>query len=189
VGSWPEKAEEGSIVDSVADAALRRPKVLSVAATVGEARVALADDHVHAMPVVDGATLLAVVERADLEDVPDPTPAALVGRLADRTVAPDADLATTWAGMAAQGRRRLAVVDGHGRLVGMLCLKRSGRGFCSAADVASREADRRGPEAGVAGAGDTGALAGAPTADAALNPPPPSERSTVEPGLGSPRKE
>ncbi|NMO93659.1 CBS domain-containing protein [Actinomycetospora sp. TBRC 11914] len=139
-------------MDSVADAALARPKVLSAAASVGEARAALADDHVHAMPVVEAGVLLAVVERGDLEGVPDPTPAALVGRLAGRTVSPSADLATTWAGMAADGRRRLAVVDDDGRLVGLLCLKRHGRGFCSAADVAAREADRR-SASGAAGAG------------------------------------
>ncbi len=128
---------------TVAAAALRRPKVLGAAATVGEARAALADDHVHALLVVDGGVLLAVVEREDLEGLPDPTPAALVGRLAERTVAPDADLAATWAGMAAQGRRRLAVVDDRGLLVGLLCLKRSGRGFCTPADVAARARDPR----------------------------------------------
>jgi len=37
------------------------------------------------------------------------------------------------------GRRRLAVVDGEGRLVGLLCLKASGSGFCSNEDVASRK--------------------------------------------------
>jgi CBS-domain-containing membrane protein len=129
--------------DTVADAVLRRPKVLPAAATVGQARAALADDHVHAMPVVDAGVLLAVVERADLEGVPDATPAALVGRLEGRTVDPDADLTTTWAGMAAEGRRRLAVVDAQWVLLGLLCLKRHGRGFCSAADVVAREADRR----------------------------------------------
>lgn len=131
---------------TVAAAALRRPKVLPAAATVGQARAALADDHVHAMPVVEAGVLLAVVERADLEGVPDATPAALVGRLAGRTVAPTADLASTWAGMAAEGRRRLAVVDTDGALLGLLCLKRHGRGFCSATDVAAREADRGGPK-------------------------------------------
>jgi CBS domain-containing protein len=138
-----ERPAEPGDRDTVAAAALRRPKVLPAAATVGEARTALADDHVHALLVVDGGLLLAVVEREDLEGVPDPTPAALVGRLAERTVAPDADLSTTWAGMAARGRRRLAVVDERGLLVGLLCLKRSGRGFCSAADVAARARDPR----------------------------------------------
>jgi hypothetical protein len=142
--------------DTVADAVLRRPKVLPAAATVGQVRAALADDHVHAMLLVEAGVLLTVVERADLEGVPDSTPAALLGRLEDRTVSPDADLTSTWAGMAAEGRRRLAVVDAHGGLLGLLCLKRHGRGFCSAADVAARDADRRRSE--VAGAAEpTGA--------------------------------
>jgi CBS domain-containing protein len=132
-------AEHGTIADAV----LRRPKVLPAGATAGDARAVLADDHVHAALVVDRGVLLAVVERPDLESVADATPAALVGRLAGRTVAPDADLAATWADMAAQGRRRLAVVADDGTLVGLLCLKRSGRGFCSAADVAARERDRQ----------------------------------------------
>jgi CBS domain-containing protein len=123
-----ERPAEPGDRDTVAAAALRRPKVLPAAATVGEARTALADDHVHALLVVDDGLLLAVVEREDLEG---------------RTVAPDADLSTTWAGMAARGRRRLAVVDERGLLVGLLCLKRSGRGFCSAADVAARARDPR----------------------------------------------
>ncbi|MHC1558325.1 CBS domain-containing protein [Actinomycetospora sp. C-140] len=122
---------------------LRRPKVLPAAATVADARAVLADDHVHAALVVDGGVLLAVVERGDLDpSVPEAMPAALVGRLAGRTVGPDADLDATWSAMAAQGRRRMAVVDGDGVLLGLLCLKRSGRGFCSDADVAARAADR-----------------------------------------------
>ncbi|GLZ49187.1 hypothetical protein Acsp06_53720 [Actinomycetospora sp. NBRC 106375] len=122
---------------------LRRPKVLPASATVADARAVLADDHVHAALVVDGGVLLAVVERGDLDpSVPAAMPAALVGRLAGRTVGPDADLDATWSEMAARGRRRMAVVDGDGVLLGLLCLKRSGRGFCSDADVAARAADR-----------------------------------------------
>jgi CBS domain-containing protein len=130
-----------TVTGSVADAMRRRPKVLPVTTTVGEARDALADDHVHALLLLDDEVLVAVAERADLADVPAETPATCVGRLAGRTVAPTADLTTTWAGMTAAGRRRLAVVDARGRLVGLLCLKRSGRGFCSDADVAARAAD------------------------------------------------
>jgi hypothetical protein len=36
------------------------------------------------------------------------------------------------------GRRRLAVTSEDGRLLGLLCLKASGRGFCSDEDVAAR---------------------------------------------------
>jgi CBS domain-containing protein len=127
---------------TVGDVALRRPKVLAATTTVGEAREAFADDHVHALLVGASNLLHAVVDRVDLPGVADATPAATLGRLAGRTVAPGADLAATWADMMARGRRRLAVVDADGGLVGLLCLKRSGRGFCSETDVAARARDR-----------------------------------------------
>jgi hypothetical protein len=46
--------------------------------------------------------------------------------------------------MRAQSTRRLAVVDGTGRLVGLLCLKRTLDGFCSDADVRARAVERGG---------------------------------------------
>jgi hypothetical protein len=45
--------------------------------------------------------------------------------------------------LVATGQRRLAVVDRAGTLLGLLCLKRTGDGFCSDRDVASRAAARR----------------------------------------------
>jgi hypothetical protein len=44
--------------------------------------------------------------------------------------------------MRASGRRRLAVTSDDGTLVGLLCLKASGNGFCSDGDVASRRLGR-----------------------------------------------
>ncbi|MBN9748143.1 hypothetical protein DMP23_44855 [Amycolatopsis sp. A1MSW2902] len=124
---------------TVGEAMLRAPKVLDVSATVDEVRALFADDHVHAALVVSGGTLLSVVERPDLDGQPDALPAYRAGQLTGRVVAPEADLYATWLGMS---RRRLAVVDASGRLLGLLCLKRSGRGFCSDADVAARAQDR-----------------------------------------------
>jgi hypothetical protein len=40
--------------------------------------------------------------------------------------------------MTATGRRRAAVVSDDGRLLGLLCLKASRAGFCSAQDVRAR---------------------------------------------------
>ncbi|GAA4915925.1 CBS domain-containing protein [Actinomycetospora succinea] len=125
---------------TVADAMLRRPKVCEPSTTVGQARAMFADDHVHAVLVVADDVLLAVVERADLEGAPDHAPAGERGRLLGRVVGPDADLHETWHAMTG---RRLAVVDTQGRLLGLLCLKRHGRGFCSLEDVAARERERR----------------------------------------------
>ncbi|MEJ2889667.1 CBS domain-containing protein [Actinomycetospora aeridis] len=124
----------------VADAMLRRPKVCEPSTTVGQARRMFGDDHVHALLVVAADVLLAVVERADLEGAPDAAPAARCGQLGDRVVGPDADLHETWHAMTG---RRLAVVDVRGHLLGLLCLKRSRRGFCTAEDVAARERERR----------------------------------------------
>jgi len=127
-------------------AAVRHP----TSVTVGELRRYFLDLHVHAaLLVTDDGRLDAVVERADLDggltgDAPvegcDDDPAAPRGRLVGRIVAPDAAIEDVYRGMRASGRRRLAVVDSENRLLGLLCLKRSGRGFCTAVDVASRVA-------------------------------------------------
>jgi len=130
---------------AVGDAMIRAPKTLPPTATVGEVRRFFEDDHVHAALVVDDGRLLAVVERADLvESIPPERSAAGTGRLEGRTVAPDAALAPVWDRMRDEGRRRLAVVDERGRCLGLLCLKRSGRGFCSDADVEDRRREREG---------------------------------------------
>lgn len=126
---------------TVADAMLTMPKLLGPETSVGQARSAFGDDHVHALLIVaDGGTLLSVVYRSDLDRlIPDGESAAAVGSLHGRTTLPDADLAEVFASMMRSGQRRLAVVDRPGsRIRGLLCLKRSHRGFCSDADVCSR---------------------------------------------------
>lgn len=127
---------------TVADAHLRTPKVHGPDVSVGAARVFFLDGHVHALLLVDRGVLVAVVERADLDGAPDGARARPLGTLADRVAAPDDDLEQTRLAMARRAQRRLAVVDADGALLGLLCLKRHGRGFCSAADVAARDADR-----------------------------------------------
>lgn len=114
------------------------PKVCPVDTSVAQARALLADDHVHALLIVDAGVLRAVVERPDLAGAPPGDPARAYGRLPGRVVGAQDDLAATWRAMVADGRRRLAVVDPDGRLLGLLCLKRSGRGFCSEDDVEAR---------------------------------------------------
>ncbi|GAA4559458.1 hypothetical protein GCM10023175_67420 [Pseudonocardia xishanensis] len=93
----------------------------------------------HAVLIVAEGLLRAVVHR---EDVHEPAPAEQLawrlGALRDRIVSPDEDLEAVRTRMLDAGVRRLAVVDEGGRLLGLLCLKRSHRGFCSAADVAAR---------------------------------------------------
>lgn len=128
---------------SVGYAMLATPKVLAASARVDEVQALFEDDHVHAALLVDDAgRLVAVVEPADLVDREGFTRAAFVGGLHDRTVRADAGAGVTWWAMRHSGRRRLAVVDDDGRLLGLLCLKASGRGFCSAADVEARRQER-----------------------------------------------
>jgi CBS domain-containing protein len=127
---------------TVADAMIHFPKTCRPDTTVDQARLAFADDHVHALLVTENDRLLAVVERPDLVGAPAASRARPLGGLAGRTVPPEADLIGVRRDMSATGRRRLAVVDDHGRLLGMLCLKRSGYGFCSDAGVLARAAER-----------------------------------------------
>ncbi len=134
----------------VSAAMLRDPKVLGPATTVAQVRAFFEDDHVHAALLVDGGRLLSVVERPDLAGAPPGSPAATVGRLPGRTTRGDADLALTWEAMTALARRRLAVVDSRGDFLGLLCLKRSGRGFCTEADVRARREDRSAVSSGTA---------------------------------------
>lgn len=124
----------------VLDAVVTRPTTCRPETTVAQARALFADDHVHALLVVDGSQLLAVVERADLDRSDGPV--RPLGRLAGRTVGPGADLHRTHQLLLREGRRRMAVVDEGGRLLGLLCLKRHGRGFCSDDDVRARAEER-----------------------------------------------
>jgi CBS domain-containing protein len=122
----------------VADVMVRYPKLCGTDTTVGQARAQLADDHVHALLVTQDGVLVAVVEREDLAGASPEEPLWLLGRLGDRVVGVDDDLAVVAREMNERGRRRLAVVDGGGRLAGLLCRKRSGRGFCSDDGIAAR---------------------------------------------------
>lgn len=123
----------------VEEAILTCPAVHRPSTTVGELRRFFADEHVHMALLVEGDRLLAAVEPQDLEDDhPEDTPAVVVGSLAGRTVAPDDLLSVVLESMRRSGRRRLAVTDGDGRLLGLLCLKASGRGFCSDEGAGSR---------------------------------------------------
>jgi predicted transcriptional regulator len=111
--------------------------------TIRELRAFLADEHVHMALLVDGEELVGTVEAADLvTDLGDRAPAREVAVLDGRTVEPELDLADALEWMTTVDRRRLAVVTGDSRLVGLLCLKSSGRGFCSDEDVSARHRDR-----------------------------------------------
>lgn len=123
---------------------VKYPKTVSPESPVVEIRAQLEDDHVHMVLVVaaDGR-LVTTIERSDLSSVVSKSTAARdLGSLIDRTVAPWDSLNAANAALKRGRRRRLAVVDDLGTLVGLLCLKPSGSGFCSDEGIRARAADR-----------------------------------------------
>lgn len=129
----------------VLDAMLTRPRTHPPGLTVGEARAVLADSHVRLLLLVDGRRLLGALDRDDLAPVAladGARPALALAGLAGRTVRAHAPLDDVRTEMRATGRRRLAVLDDDGLLVGLLCLKASATGFCSDAGVAARARER-----------------------------------------------
>ncbi len=124
---------------TVAEVMVRRPKVLPADATLGQVRAAFEDDHVHMVLLTRGTVLCGTVLRCDVPAAaPDALEALPHARLTGRTIPPTApaDAALRW--LVARQQRRLAVVDDHGELLGLLCLKASGTGFCSDLGVAER---------------------------------------------------
>ena len=125
--------------DTAAAAMVTRPKVHPPSATAGELRAFFADEHVHVALLVEDCELVGTVERADLAvPMPDDAPASELASLEGRTIDADVPLRDALTAMRLGGRRRLAVTDADGELLGLLCLKASGRGFCSDEDVAAR---------------------------------------------------
>jgi CBS domain-containing protein len=129
---------------TVADAMVTHPAVHPPWTTVGEVRAHFEDEHVHMTLIVHAGKLLGLVERSDLAATTDDgSPALAVARLDGRTLAPEVPLAEAREVMREAGLRRLAVTTGDSTLVGLLCLKASGRGFCSDDDVAARRQGAR----------------------------------------------
>lgn len=127
----------------VRDAMMLRPKTIPAAATVGDLRAVFASDHVHMALLTDGDRLVSSVDRDDVaQELADHFPARLLGRLSGRVVSDDTPLCVAKGLLDATSRRRLAVVDGQDRLLGLLCLKRTRNGFCSDRDVESRARER-----------------------------------------------
>lgn len=130
--------QAGPVPFAVRDAMVTRPKTCSVTTTVAQAHRMFDDDHVHTLLLVHGERLITVVDRIDLAGRAGHQPAAQFGSTAGRLTAPEADLETVFRQMIDRSVRRLAVVDGSDNLLGLLCLKRTLRGFCSDEDVLAR---------------------------------------------------
>jgi predicted transcriptional regulator len=132
------------VAGAVAEAMITGPATHAPSATVAELRAFFRDDHVHMVLLVDQGKLLGTVERPDLAPHLTADTAALsIMRLDGRTTAPDAPLPDVLASMKRDGRRRLAVTSTDHTLVGLLCLKAGGSGFCSDSDVWSRRSPER----------------------------------------------
>jgi len=137
------------LLRTAAEAMVTTPTRHPLSVTVGEIREFFRDDHVHAALIVSPAGYLeAVVERDDVAECQAlDAAAAPLGRLAGRTVPAEASLAEVRRAMTAAGRRRAAVTDADGRLLGLLCLKASQAGFCSDQDVRARALGEADPAA------------------------------------------
>jgi predicted transcriptional regulator len=126
---------------TVADVMLTVPALHPASTTVGELRAFFADEHVHMALIVGDHDLLGTVERADLAmDLGDHAPVLEIASLDGRTIGPDVGVEDALETMRSAERRRLAVVGDDSGLVGLLCLKANGRGFCSDRDVSARAA-------------------------------------------------
>ncbi|MFJ4210884.1 CBS domain-containing protein [Paenarthrobacter sp. NPDC089675] len=119
------------------------PKVLPPDVTVGEVRQLLADDHVHMALIVDTAGhLLTTIEKTDIPPWSGGQKRALgFGTKNGRTAQPHDPIEKAAYMLRRGGRRRLAVVSMEGKLLGLLCLKRSRLGYCDDAGVAARGAE------------------------------------------------
>lgn len=128
---------------TVGSAMLLEPTVHPADLTVAQARDAFDFSRKrHMLLLVRDGTLLGTLTRDDIEGADPGSPALGHASLDGRTVSPDASLAFTHEAMCARGIRRLAVTDDRGRLLGLLCLKRSLRGFCTDEGVAALRAER-----------------------------------------------
>jgi CBS domain-containing protein len=119
-----------------------RPTVHPRSTTVAELRAFFRDDHVHMALIAEGGRLIGAVERGDLTPgIAGDLRASSIARLDGRTASPEVPLPLAFAVMTGDGRRRLAVTSDDSTLLGLLCLKANGLGFCSDSDVAGRSND------------------------------------------------
>jgi CBS-domain-containing membrane protein len=131
--------------DCVGRAMVTIPKTHDPETPLVEIRSLFEDDHVHMALIVDADRLLiTTIERSDLDQIQSESrPVPQIGTLHGRTIGPAASIQDATSRLKAQQRRRLAVVDETGRLLGLLCLKRDGTGYCSDGGVLQRAAASR----------------------------------------------
>ena len=126
----------------VADAMVTCPATHGPDSGLAKVLAFFEDEHHHmALIVAPDGRLITTIERPDLSPVPPGTPSVTsLGTLAGRTAGPADPLAAATAALVRQGRRRLAVIDDSGRLLGLLCLKKDRTGYCSDEGIRQRSA-------------------------------------------------
>jgi hypothetical protein len=142
-GGWlapPRHRCETAAERPVADAMVTCPKTHGPRSGLEKIRAFFEDDHVHvALIVAADGRLVTTIERSDLAAATSGSASvAKLGTLIGRTAGPADPLGAVTATLLREGRRRLAVVDGSGRLLGLLCLKRDGTGYCSDEGIRER---------------------------------------------------
>jgi hypothetical protein len=147
VAALPPVAGDARTGQVVSDAMISCPKTHDLGTTADEIRAFFEDDHVHlALIVRTDRRLVTTIERADLSARPPVgTLAAELGTLTGRTAGPAQNLDAVTAGLLRERRRRQAVVDDRGRLLGMLCLKKDGSGYCSDDNIRQRQSGAERP--------------------------------------------
>jgi CBS-domain-containing membrane protein len=127
----------------VADAMVTCPETHSPDCGLAAIRAFFTDDHLHmALIVAADGRLLTTIERPDLV-ISTSVPVAELGTLTGRTAGPADRLGAATSMLLRQGRRRLAVIDEDRRLLGLLCLKKDGTGYCTDESIRDRRADSR----------------------------------------------
>jgi predicted transcriptional regulator len=111
---------------------VRRPKTLPVDTRVGELRLHFENPHVRSALLVDGERFAGVIARDDVPASAQASePAGAYARREVPTVRADTGVADALAVMDSGGDRRLVVLDAAGtKLLGLLCLDKSGSSFC-----------------------------------------------------------
>ena len=116
---------------TAADVMLTTPKTLPSDTSVGEAREALADEHVQMLLIADGT-----VFRGAVTGIPeDADPLAPVVRHADpaaETIGPSEPAEAAFEQAKESRHRRVVVIDPDGTLLGLVCLNTTLTGFCTA---------------------------------------------------------
>jgi CBS-domain-containing membrane protein len=134
------RASEPPAGSRVADAMVTCPKTHGPGSGLEMIRAFFEDSHVH-MALIVGADgrLITTIERSDLTAATSASaPVATLGTLAGRTAGPADPLDAATATLLREGRRRLAVVDDRGRLLGLLCLTKTGAGYCTDEGIRER---------------------------------------------------